>query len=486
MISLCIPTYNCAEHLPACLDSLLAQRGVPNYELIVVNDGSTDETKAILGRYAARIKTIHLPHNRGCTVARNVGLAASVGDVVGSPDADCVYEPDYVSSLAQALAGNSFAHCNWVTKLKNGTDHVGPHSLREPSKNKLWWWESNLGYPSCLFRRDALEGLWFGLDEWGDLETDRELLLNLAIRGAKSGYVPRNLFRTIHQRPDSITERSLTNLRWRGERVAEIRRRYASYCWPGTMDVVIPGVDQSEMLLNTIDHFRRYSGVNWRLVYVDNGSADGAPEAVEDYCREWSVDHRVIRFPENRGFSVAVNAGIQAADGDCVLIGNNDAWPGPEALERLWRRLLPDVGCVGAVTDDAGSNSILHFKAILGRFGDAATVHSLPVEDIAWRMRTDLRTVSRPMVAFNCALLPRAHLRRVGLLDERTYPDGLAADDAYCRQLRRAGLKVLTVFDSFFRHLGHRTFQSLGLDRKSLQRAAVRKFRDDEQPAGCC
>ena len=82
-ISVLVPAYNVALWLPSCLDSILAQT-YQNLEIIVVNDGSTDNTGTILDSYAkknGRIVAIH-QKNAGLVAARETGIAHATGDYV--------------------------------------------------------------------------------------------------------------------------------------------------------------------------------------------------------------------------------------------------------------------------------------------------------------------------------------------------------------------------------------------------------------------
>ena len=89
-LSIIIPVYNGQEYIGRCLDSVLRQRDVDKYEIIVVNDGSTDNTKKIVTDYANAHKNIHVINqkNGGVSVARNNGIAASHGQYVTFVDCD--------------------------------------------------------------------------------------------------------------------------------------------------------------------------------------------------------------------------------------------------------------------------------------------------------------------------------------------------------------------------------------------------------------
>lgn len=106
LVSVIIPVYNTADYLPHCLDSLLGQ-SFAGFELILVNDGSTDGSGATADRYAAadtRVRVIHQP-NQGVSAARNRGLDAAKGRYVTFVDADDWVEAGYFERLAAAATG---------------------------------------------------------------------------------------------------------------------------------------------------------------------------------------------------------------------------------------------------------------------------------------------------------------------------------------------------------------------------------------------
>lgn len=90
-LSVIIPAYNAAEFLPATIDSALAQTH-PNLEVVVVDDGSTDGTRAVLDAYGDRIIGV-TQANGGPAAARNHALRLATGDYVGLLDADDLWAP---------------------------------------------------------------------------------------------------------------------------------------------------------------------------------------------------------------------------------------------------------------------------------------------------------------------------------------------------------------------------------------------------------
>ena len=100
MISIIIPNYNGAKFLREAIDSALDQQGV-ELEVIVVDDGSTDDSRAILESYGGRIRP-YFQKNKGASTARNVGLKMAEGDYVKFLDADDWLIPDALSIEFQA------------------------------------------------------------------------------------------------------------------------------------------------------------------------------------------------------------------------------------------------------------------------------------------------------------------------------------------------------------------------------------------------
>jgi GT2 family glycosyltransferase len=99
-VSVVVCTFNGGRTLEQCLRSLLAL-DYPDYEAIVVDDGSTDETPAILGRFP-EVRSIRQA-NQGLSVARNVGLQASTGTVIAYTDSDCYADPAWLTHLVYQL-----------------------------------------------------------------------------------------------------------------------------------------------------------------------------------------------------------------------------------------------------------------------------------------------------------------------------------------------------------------------------------------------
>jgi glycosyltransferase involved in cell wall biosynthesis len=121
-ISVIIPTYEHGDTIETCLLSLFDQT-FKDFEIIVVNDGSTDNTAEILEKYKDRVKIIN-QENRGAPSARNGGFRESTGQFVIFCDADTKTKPEMLAKMMEALENNpeasyAYSSFNWGWKAFN-------------------------------------------------------------------------------------------------------------------------------------------------------------------------------------------------------------------------------------------------------------------------------------------------------------------------------------------------------------------------------
>lgn len=116
-ISVIIPVYNIQQHLRECLDSVLGQ-SYPHLQVICVDDGSTDESPAILAQYAQKDNRVQVirQQNAGPGAARNTGLEAATGEYVIFLDSDDWFEPDFLEKMVDTAQreGADVAICRAV------------------------------------------------------------------------------------------------------------------------------------------------------------------------------------------------------------------------------------------------------------------------------------------------------------------------------------------------------------------------------------
>jgi hypothetical protein len=143
-VSVVIPSYNRADLLGFTLDAVLAQTVAPR-EVIVVDDGSRDDTLSVVARYQPLVRVISIA-NSGSIVARNVGLRAAAGAVVAFCDSDDLWRPDFLARMA-AL---------WLAEPRVRVAYANFHIVRDDA----WGTETKFD--------EAPAGFWAGLRPVGE------------------------------------------------------------------------------------------------------------------------------------------------------------------------------------------------------------------------------------------------------------------------------------------------------------------------------
>ncbi|MBQ3196317.1 MAG: glycosyltransferase family 2 protein [Clostridia bacterium] len=122
MISVIIPVYNCEKYIERCIKSVIAQ-SFKDFELIVVNDGSTDNTEEICRRFHNADSRIRLftVENSGVAAARNFGMEKANGDYISFMDGDDYVPENYLEELYKTVQGADVAVCD-ISCIKNGAE----------------------------------------------------------------------------------------------------------------------------------------------------------------------------------------------------------------------------------------------------------------------------------------------------------------------------------------------------------------------------
>jgi len=124
-VSVVIATYNRAHFLPETIESVLGQR-FRDFELIVVDDGSTDDTRQVIESYGSRVK-YYYQENGGPSAARNLGVRNARGAWIAIQDSDDLATPDYLATLY----GYAREHSDCGMVFANGAYLGGPEHSRD-------------------------------------------------------------------------------------------------------------------------------------------------------------------------------------------------------------------------------------------------------------------------------------------------------------------------------------------------------------------
>jgi cellulose synthase/poly-beta-1,6-N-acetylglucosamine synthase-like glycosyltransferase len=204
LISVVIPAYNAREALGNCLDALerqtMPRRG---YEIIVVNDGSSDGTReAATGR---DVVLISQPH-RGAAAARNTGAHRAQGEIILFIDADCVPEPNWIEAMISSFTDQDVVGVSG--RIRTRQKNLVPRFIQleydaRYGKIAKHRYIDHINTATGAYRREVFLGSRGFLENLLGAE-DVELSFRLANRGHKMVSAPEAI--VYHRHPESILE----------------------------------------------------------------------------------------------------------------------------------------------------------------------------------------------------------------------------------------------------------------------------------------
>jgi len=213
LISVVIPVYNCEAFVSEAIESVFAQAH-SSFEVIVVDDGSTDSTPEVLAQFGNRIEVV-TQENRGQSAARNVGIRQARGEYIGLLDADDLWTDVHTSSLLPVLVND-----NSCLAAIGHTQYVKSSGGRITERTSGFYAQELVG--AGLYRSELFSHIGF-FDETMRHGEDLDWKARFSESGLKARLVPETVF--CYRRH----ENNMTNVREcvRQGHIDAIRRKVA-------------------------------------------------------------------------------------------------------------------------------------------------------------------------------------------------------------------------------------------------------------------
>jgi GT2 family glycosyltransferase/glycosyltransferase involved in cell wall biosynthesis/predicted Zn-dependent protease len=500
-ISIIIVTYNSAPTLRACLDSVIEH--TPGAEIIVVDNASTDDTGSILEEYKAgeRIKVILNDENKGFSYACNQGIRASTGEYIVLLNPDTIVTPNWSDHLIAHFKpgiGAVGPVSNYVAGLQKveiysgeplqGKSGIGELSQKLYKRNKGQGRETKLLIGFCMaLSQKALkevglldESLFLGNDDldisWRLREHGYKLIVatdTFVYHEGQVSFGSAEKFNTtalVQESTDRLYAKlvsrygknnvpppqELWGIDWFRPSQASFRKESFSRVEPLT-SIIILTLNQLAHTRLCIESIKKHTPEPHEIIIVDNGSTDGTLEYLKGEIATGS-NMSVISNNTNRGFAAGNNQGISLAQGEYVLLLNNDTivtagWLGH--MTNIFKR-HPRTGIVGPMSNNVTRPQIIEKVGYEGIEG---------IDDFAASLaRTyEGQNFTTLKASGFCLLAKRKVIDTIGGLDER-FGSGNYEDDDFNLRAFYAGFEIRIAMDVFIHHTGKITFSGLGVD----------------------
>ncbi len=473
LVSVIMPTYNRANVIGKAIESVIAQ-SYKRWELIIIDDGSNDNTEEIVKRYSDcdnRIKFINNNRKKGVSGARNTGLELAKGEYIAYLDTDNDWDSNYLLLMTNTLKINS--HCTGIycaqLIYRPENNEMKLQYIRFGAYNHSIIKNRNYVDMNCYMHRASMYKNYGGFSE----ELTRFVDWELIHRYSTYGYpyeLPCCLSNYYFDRAgNQITEKSLDAYRTKilafdneikGEKLQLASAKnldvngYEFYsdklnkydCGKRNVSIIIPSYEALSCLITCIEAIKKFTAnMNYEIIIVDNNSSD----IVKQYLlgldkREEKV--KVILNEHNMGFTYAVNQGIQVAmaDSDIILL-NNDAIVTDGWIEELYRVkdtvnagiivpkqvLIPNTKTMNVHVPNCNQNRELDVSV---------SIHHNNVVDLRKYHKHSYYELS--FAPFFLVMITRECFDKLGYLDEengRHYK----SDRLYCQKAAENGIEII-------------------------------------------
>ncbi|MGQ0721653.1 MAG: glycosyltransferase, partial [Candidatus Eiseniibacteriota bacterium] len=523
-VSIIVPLFNRVDLTARCLESISEHSEPGLYEVVLVDNGSTDGTADLLRCLEGNVKVVVNERNLGFATACNQGAEMAATDNLLFLNNDVEAKPGWLAPLLALFdADPGVAAAGSRLLFLDGTiQHAGVALLHDPAAPvPLRAFHMHYGQPAdfadanvrsevqvltaaCLLvRRGVFEAVGgFDTHYWNGCE-DVDLCLKIGAKGWTLVYEPQSCL--VHHESQSGSERytrvagneQLLCSRWLGKVDPDVietdgsrrrteARRIRAYASPQSTDpaqaaraaaaddelvsIVVVTRNQLEHTRLCYESLRKHTPEPHEIVFVDNGSTDGTVEWLRDVVRDYPHARAVIKA-DNLGYAGGNNQGLALARGRQIVLLNNDTVVTEGWLGGLMAVLEdhPAAGLVGPVTNYASGPQVIEgvpYRTLpeMERFArEHARTHAGESEP------------ARRLVGF-CLLVRREVIDVVGGLDER-FGNGNCEDDDWCLRAHQAGWEARIARGVFVHHTGGRTFAGEGIDYAKSLRDNFERFK---------
>lgn len=493
--SIVVPLFNTPSKLFTDTIDSVRNQSYGNWELVLVNASPDNDILADNIKQALasdnRIIVIALAENLGISENTNAGIAAASGDFISFFDHDDVLEPNLLFSYAEAINTHDNIDVLYCDEDKLMPDGTLAQPFFKPDFDLELLRNNNYICHMLTIRKSLLGKLAPNTKEF-DGAQDHNMTLQAAEKARRIHHVPSVLYHwricetSTAANADSkpyASEAGVRAVKAHLDRLgikAEVTRSRRPFTYTVTyavpsdeplVSIIIPTKDQAGILDTCIQSIlNKTTYGNYEIILVENNSTEDATFAYYDrICSENPERVSVIRWEHEFNFSKLMNFGAEAANGDYLLLLNNDT----EVISPNWIETMlgicsqPDVGIVGAKLYFP-DNTIQHAGltvtgGVAGHLG-----RDLPRSDWGYFALLDAQRELSAVTAA-CLMTKRSSFERVGGFTEELQ---VAFNDVdYCLKIRQLGERVVFTPEAELYH-----YESISRGQDTVNTAKQTRF----------
>ncbi len=500
-VSIIVPVFNKVELTKDCISSIFENTVYPNYEIIIVDNNSTDGTKNYLTELELKHENVTVIFNNtnlGFAKANNLATKIAEGKYLHFLNNDTRVKKFWLSSLVELAENddNVYAVGSKLLFPNRTIQHAGviifrkrsyilpthlyykfPQNVADFVQPKLF---QILTAASLLIKKSEFQKVnEFDESYWNGYE-DVDLCLKLKSLGGDLIWEPRSV--VLHYESQSGPERfvatekneRILNRKWYGkiqedyivenEDIKKNNFRTLNNYFPDKLknkkaSIIIVTYNSEETISSCLNSVVKTMRDGDEVVVVDNNSTDNTVKILTEYERE-NPNIKVLIENENHGFSKGCNLGIENSGNPFIVLLNPDTAVYGNWLQKLIFQFNdPKVGAVGPVSNYvAGLQKHFLYLNPENVSDDVAEINNL-----LEKSHSKAAIETKLLIGF-CLVLNRKILNQCGFLDEELF---LGNDDLEISwRLRLSGYKLIISPDTFVLHKGQHSFNSFNEENK--------------------
>lgn len=497
LVTIIMPTYNRENYIGYAVESVLKQNYI-NWELLIIDDGSTDNTKGIIKNFSnRRVKYYYYNSNKGPAYARNRALEKSKGEYICYLDSDNTLHEDFILIMMNELLDNpdfDAAYCAQKLFNYNSDMEAEEVSVRFGPFNRSMLENRNyIDLGTIMHHRSVIEKFGFfnesmrRLVDWEYIlrfTTEKHMkmvpcLLSNYYYSASSNQVTftESMDKAKTQLHQSLKKSPLRQELSSNKLFQDLDIMFSIQVIPelnykNPVSIVIPSYECLDYLRLCISSIEAYTTEElYEIIVVDNGSSEEVNIYLDSLTK--SSKYKYIKNPKNYGFTYAVNQGIDAANsGNDIILMNNDAVVTKCWLEGLQEVLdyFPNAGIVAPRQTllPYTKTMKIHCPEILEQHEADVNIslhHGNLVNPLLYEK---LGLMELNFAPFFCAYVTRSTIEQLGALDIENGPH-YRSDRLYCDAVRHiAGKKIVYTPRAKVYHLLQKSTDILKAQNKEL------------------
>lgn len=337
--SVIMPTRNRAYCIAAAIDSLLAQTH-GNFELVIVDDGSTDNTQQLVcQQYSDAIASGQIIYVRneigsGVCMARNIGLSRSSRDWIAYLDSDNTVRPEFLDTFAQAIVRNLRTQTFYANFKVNGTDKIVGRGfdLKELVLHNF------IDIGVFCHSRTCYKMLG-GFDSELKRLVDWELILRYAKK-----FPPVHLPVVLMDYCDRDSDERITRNQSYPQARVQVHRKHD---FRPTVTIAILSYNQEDHILQALESAIRQTGwFTFEILIADDGSTDRTAEIIAGFAKQHPHAVRNISSPFNMGISENFRRCFREAAGEFIaILEGDDYWEAEDNIATKLQFMADNPDC---------------------------------------------------------------------------------------------------------------------------------------------